>query len=97
MRDDGTSARDPLFLGATCGATWNWRRNHYYHPFDDYGCTPPGPHSYYRRRLREKLEDVRHAVHEWFYNDMNLKTTKATAYMMLGVLKETMSSPMLHS
>jgi hypothetical protein len=64
-KDDGTPAHDPQFFGSACGAHWKWDKDHYYHPFDEFGCVSPGPHPYWGPMIRYHVKEWRDVVRKW--------------------------------
>jgi hypothetical protein len=64
-KDDGTPAQNPQFFAAASGANRKWYKDHYYHPWDDHGCTPPGPHHYWGPMIRYHLKERRDILRKW--------------------------------
>lgn len=94
--DDGTSARDPEFLGAVAGVHWKWRKDHYYHSFDEFGCVPPGPYPYWGPKIRYHLGEIRDAMREWFRSadDKRAEAELAEKEERKRLLRELAQHPM---
>jgi len=97
VRDDGTPARDPQFLGAASAARHNWDKNCYPFPSRDFGCFVPetpwwfGPIVHYR--VKEAWEAIR-PIREWFRSTAE-KARLAAEQEHERMLKDLAKNPLL--
>ena len=100
VRDDGTPARDPQYRGAANAAHGNWKWNHYWTPYREFGCVSPGPHPWFWPMVRNLQRDVRDAVRvvrEWLRSaeDKKAEAELAAEQERKRLLKELAQFPIV--